>query len=345
MLSGGCASGVTQPISGRPSHGQIVANIENNPLHYERDWQLDDSSQSSFRPCPQGSGSMTPMPFHDSVHNMNEIAPRRSFSNSTNGSTTDLNQLPNQSTMFVAHTSPPNNNTVMQLPPRSAVSSTSSAAAHNKTNDLNLFKVHTNATVPISALFLENSDILNDAQYPKLYHRHSTVIADQPPVESGSSIDDRADGASSHRDHRRYSDTKLLHQRATGSGRDSFIPADRTLPIFNVTSVLGVSIPPPTAHDPEPSTEIIFETVVDQTTFDPLELNIQEMLELDVFRQNESVTNAADSRKGRLSLHNVSVNGASGDDARAGGPSNNDSRNFFKSLPNLSASSENLLQN
>lgn len=41
----------------RASHGQIVANIENNSLHYDRDWTLDDSSQSSFKPCPQGSGS------------------------------------------------------------------------------------------------------------------------------------------------------------------------------------------------------------------------------------------------------------------------------------------------
>lgn len=336
MLSSGCASGVTHTMAGRPSHGQIIANIENNPLHYERDWQLDDSSQSSFRPCPQGSGSMTPMPFHDSLHNMNEIAPRRSFSNSTSGSVTDINQLPNQST----NTSPPSTATQPQMSLRSAASS----AGQNKTNDLNLFKVHTNPTAPNSALFLENSDILNDAQYSKLYHRHSTVFVAPSAVELGSSIEDKSDSIASRIDHRRYSDTKLLHQRPAGFSRDIQPSADRTLPIFNVTSVLGVSIPPPTAVGPEPSTEIIFETV-DQTTFDPLELNIQEMLELDVYRQSHPTTPAAasNSRKGRLSLHNVSVTDGAAGEPRAG-PSNNAPRNFFKSLPNLSASSENLLE-
>lgn len=55
------------------AQNQCVANIENNPMNYERDWQLDDSSQSSFKPCPQGSGSMTPLPFHDSAHTMYEV--------------------------------------------------------------------------------------------------------------------------------------------------------------------------------------------------------------------------------------------------------------------------------
>lgn len=65
-------------------HGQIVANIENT----ERDWGLDDvvSQISSFRPCAQGSGSMTP--FHDSVHNVLENS--TSPSHSENGSHHDL---------------------------------------------------------------------------------------------------------------------------------------------------------------------------------------------------------------------------------------------------------------
>lgn len=65
-------------------HGQIVANIENT----ERDWGLDDvvSQISSFRPCAQGSGSMTP--FHDSVHNVLENS--TSPSHSDNGSHHDL---------------------------------------------------------------------------------------------------------------------------------------------------------------------------------------------------------------------------------------------------------------
>uniref|UniRef100_A0A182UJN3 Uncharacterized protein n=1 Tax=Anopheles melas TaxID=34690 RepID=A0A182UJN3_9DIPT len=54
--------------------GQIIAaNIESNSIGgYDRDWTLDDISQVSFKPCLQGSGSLTPMPFHDSVHNICE---------------------------------------------------------------------------------------------------------------------------------------------------------------------------------------------------------------------------------------------------------------------------------
>lgn len=71
------------------AQSQCVANIENNPLNYERDWQLDDSSQSSFKPCPQGSGSMTPLPFHDSAHTMYETNSQlRSVNSSLDDATT-----------------------------------------------------------------------------------------------------------------------------------------------------------------------------------------------------------------------------------------------------------------
>lgn len=52
----------------------VAANIEctQSQHNYDRDYALDDvvSQISSFRPCPQGSGSMTP--FHDSIHNVLE---------------------------------------------------------------------------------------------------------------------------------------------------------------------------------------------------------------------------------------------------------------------------------
>lgn len=62
-----------------PGHTQlgqvaVAANIEcsQSQHNYDRDYALDDvvSQISSFRPCPQGSGSMTP--FHDSIHNVLE---------------------------------------------------------------------------------------------------------------------------------------------------------------------------------------------------------------------------------------------------------------------------------
>lgn len=48
---------------GMHGQAQVIANIES-----EREWILDDVSQVSFKPCRQGSGSLTP--FHDSIHNM-----------------------------------------------------------------------------------------------------------------------------------------------------------------------------------------------------------------------------------------------------------------------------------
>lgn len=259
----------------RASHGQIVANIENNSLHYDRDWTLDDSSQSSFKPCPQGSGSMTPLPFHDSAHNMTEnVRNSGEFDSpvaSCSGDHHDINQMPNP----------------------------------NKTNELNLFKVSPRTVrhnPPSSAIFLENNDILNDTDYPRLYQRHSTVYT--APEKS--------------KDTRRYSDTKLLQQNS-----------NVIVPIFNVTSVLGATVANTSTQNTKQTspniTDIIFEN--SGSTYDPLELNIQEMLELDIRQHQLTATNAA-----RLSLNNVSNQLSA------------DNRNFFKSLPNLSASSENLLQ-
>jgi len=75
--------------SGGQQLGQVAvaANIEcsQSQHNYDRDWALDDvvSQISSFRPCPQGSGSMTP--FHDSIHNVLEHS-----EGSSRGSATDL---------------------------------------------------------------------------------------------------------------------------------------------------------------------------------------------------------------------------------------------------------------
>ncbi len=265
----------------RASHGQIVANIENNSLHYDRDWTLDDSSQSSFKPCPQGSGSLTPLPFHDSAHNMSEnVRHSGEFDSpvaSCSGDQHDSNPMPNPI----------------------------------KTSDLNLFKVSPRTVghpPPSSAIFLENNDILNDTDYPRLYQRHSTIFTSPERVK----------------DTRRYSDTKLLQQHNSNA----------IVPIFNVTSVLGSnvsnsSILNSTKQQPAPGiniTDIIFEN--SGSTYDPLELNIQEMLELDIRQHQLTATN----NTARLSLNNVS------------NQLTTDNRNFFKSLPNLSASSENLLQ-
>lgn len=277
IIGSGCGGNNNNFI--RPQlQGQIIANIENNPNQYERDWTLDDVSQVSFKPCPQGSGSLTPLPFHDSVHNMCEIPLRTSSSTSSHHSSNDSNQTP----------------TV-------------------RTNDLSLFKINSQQVkFPNSAVFLENRDILNDQQtYPKMYHRHSAVLLS--PDLKDKFLD-------KVKDTRRYSDTKLLQQHTAASNS-----------IFNVTNLLGPTIittPGESAEHLMPTpqiTDIIFET---NTNFDPLELNIQELLELDVNTQNVE-------KKSQLSLNQEICCDVSEIEKK---------KYLFKSLPNLSASSENLLQ-
>lgn len=275
------------------AQSQCVANIENNPLNYERDWQLDDSSQSSFKPCPQGSGSMTPLPFHDSAHTMYEAGSQlRSVHSSIDGSGLDLNQIPNSAQMMPLVGTSSN-----------TIASTSNEAATAAKNEYSMFKVHSGSAThrssacqqsqtqqhlhhyPTSSVFLENSDILDDKDYPKLYHRHSTIM--MTPDSRGCDRDARI---------RRYSDTKLLHTGNNddddGNDDDNDVYMDETynhqpMPIFNVANVLGASIPTTSECDAHSEnyqiTDIIFDSnATGGGTYDPLELNIQEMLELDM---------------------------------------------------------------
>lgn len=333
------------------AQSQCVANIENNPSNYERDWQLDDSSQSSFKPCPQGSGSMTPLPFHDSAHTMYEANSQlRSVHSSMDGSGLDLNQIPNSAqVMPLVGTSP---NTI------------ASTSNNGHKGDYSLFKVHSSGQhrnthhYPTSSVFLENSDILDD----KLYHRHSMMAPDTISCDSDAKI-------------RRYSDTKLLHTvNINDDGEDVTVVAaaataaptmvvtgtndmyvspkyeNRPMPIFNVATVLGASISASsndTPHENYQITDIIFDSSTTGGTYDPLELNIQEMLELDM------ATSRTALRKPRYSMNNVAdgvddkcdVRYADAGNANATAYVNNpENRNMFKSMPNLSASSENLLQ-
>lgn len=139
---------------------------------------------------------------------------------------------------------------------------------------------------------MKNSDILDDKDYPKLYHRHSTIMMTTPDSR-GCDRDARI---------RRYSDTKLLHSDPTGNTEDDGLDDDgndvymnetynhhhhHPMPIFNVANVLGASIPTTSECDAHTEnyqiTDIIFDSnATGGGTYDPLELNIQEMLELDM---------------------------------------------------------------
>lgn len=361
------------------AHSQCVANIENNPC--ERDWQLDDSSQSSFKPCRQGSGSMTPLPYHDSAHTMYEQGGQLRGSNrsSIDGSGPDLSQIPNstQAMPLITGTSielcvtqrmNQQQQKIMFSPTAKHSASsvggpTTSSNYCKSSNDFGLFKVHagahqqhtsSNHHYPSSSVFLENSDILDDKDYPKLYHRHSTIM--MTPDSIGCDNNDKK--------LRRYSDTKLLHATNNIGDDDDeagmYIDATNSyatspMPIFNVATMLGASIPNTlneshTDTYPVPQiTDIIFENNSTGGTYDPLELNIQEMLELDM------ATTRSALRKPRYSMNNVADSDERYIQADVGHSSNtnsntmyvnnpSDNRNIFKSMPNLSASSENLLQ-
>lgn len=317
------------------AQSQCVANIENNPLNYERDWQLDDSSQSSFKPCPQGSGSMTPLPFHDSAHTMYEANSQlRSVHSSMDGSGLDLNQIPNSAQVMTIGCA--------------STSTIGSASNSCHKNDYGVFKVHSSGPhrssqhqhhYPTSSVFLENSDILDDKDYPKLYHRHSTIMMAPDAISCDNDAKTR-----------RYSDTKLLN--ASNDDYDDYDDeqrmymarhyTDQPMPIFNV---LGAAIPTTLdeAHaENYQVTDIIFDANNAGGTYDPLELNIQEMLELDsrnaLRKPRYSMNNVADGGDDKCQPHYTDA------PSTAACVNNPDNRNMFKSMPNLSASSENLLQ-
>lgn len=191
-------------------HGQIVANIESNSHNYDRDWTLDDVSQiSSFRPCPQGSGSMTP--FHDSIHNVLEHS--QSGSNSVNGSRQDLSPsiTSGGAAAAVAHPLQPHNTASVSSNSETAsrttnsyvfkpTATTSSGSIFTPTNPH--YHHHHHHRYSNSSVFLENRDILNDSGFPKINYRHSSVL-------TSPDISDNLDKFLG-KDLRRYSDTKLL---------------------------------------------------------------------------------------------------------------------------------------
>lgn len=192
---------------------------------------------------------------------------------------------------------------------------------------------------PTSSVFLENSDILDDRDYPKLF-RHSTIM--MAPDEINCPNDTKI---------RRYSDTKLLHTTKDDDDDDETETYTRgnynqPMPIFNVATVLGTSIPTTsneTNSENYQITDIIFDDgQMTGGTYDPLELNIQEMLELDMATNRRySMNNIGDGIDEKCNIHYSDVGNNTKITAHINSSEN---RNIFKSMPNLSASSENLLQ-
>lgn len=110
-----------------------------------------------------------------------------------------------------------------------------------------------------TSMFVENSDILNDKNYPRLSHHHSQFLLP-------STISPRFAEAveARQKERRRYSDTKLLQNNSCDFENEFLI---------NKTALFGEST---RGH----SEDLIFERCDD--AFDPIDLNIQNILELDI---------------------------------------------------------------
>uniref|UniRef100_A0A087ZH72 Uncharacterized protein n=1 Tax=Anopheles darlingi TaxID=43151 RepID=A0A087ZH72_ANODA len=192
--------------------GQIIAaNIEStSSIGYDRDWTLDDISQVSFKPCPQGSGSLTPMPFHDSVHNICEAATANTMTTTGSGgigtivggssSTTTTGGSSQHRYSTVSNTSTaagaPADSTQPPVPvATNAGEQHTNGGSTTKANELSLFKLNGGAdrsrssspgvTAAVatstvgpsryvnSAIFLENRDILNDPSSVTVEHTNA----------------------------------------------------------------------------------------------------------------------------------------------------------------------------
>lgn len=321
--------------------GQIIAaNIENSSITYERgDWTLDDISQMSFKPCPQGSGSLTPMPFHDSAGNVCD---------SSGGSGSGVVVATHRYSAISGSSHTVHEEELGQQNPSINDQQTSGSCSSSiKTADLNLFKVP-NAELssvssstgvpsgantgryPNSAIFLENRDILNDpssheqlpaANQAKLYIRRSTVLG-----ATGDIVHTHEDPRP---DTRRYSDTKLLQQQKltfvneqpveyNSPTKDQLLLNPKSI-IYDMSNFLGSVVPQDLEDSPTNSlhqhhrarhhhhhhlltaadspshrlqiTDIHFDrsnrdedsaNPRPTAAYDPLEFNIQEMLELDI---------------------------------------------------------------
>lgn len=303
----------------------VAANIEcsQSQHNYDRDWALDDvvSQISSFRPCPQGSGSMTP--FHDSIHNVLEHS-----ESSSRGSAADLCAGSRQDLSASGISTDTGRENAMQLSSFSGKSemilriviithpfllsagsgehkapSISSGVSHAVANGLGgfVYKPHHQSSKRYSnsSIFLENRDILNDSPLcvgvatPLTYDYSTPPKIDYRQPDLGVDI-------------RRYSDTKLEQEQETMLQRSNVDGGGDT--------VLDIELPssplsPPAAYASQQQQQLTLRRSFDKGV-------------------DEAVASAG----------NKSCN-ASTMDAQM-----DRSRLFFKSLPNLSSSCESLIK-
>jgi hypothetical protein len=266
--------------SAHPSHrqqSQIVANIENNSMNYELD---DDISQISFKHHlrhDEGTSS------RGSLHNVYD----NTSVSTTNTSATTRN-------LTTGGDNDSNFHRIMGL----------EGVKEHEDDDKKRSKRYDKLG---TSIFVENDDILNDHNYPKISHRHSTLLLPTSTHNSVSTDDDDGLDDSYQKKRRRYSDTKLLN---SCNFENEFL--------INKTHVFGS---PTKKKRTEHIGDLIFEKSDD---FDPIELNIQKVLEMDIRSNSNSNSNNKNS-----SADNVCDEEEEERDENA--------RKAFKSLPNLDA--------
>lgn len=284
---------------------QIIANIENNSINYELD---DDISQISFK------------------HHL-----RHEEGNSSRGSLHNVYDNTSVSTTNTSAKNVDNDSNFMKMAPGGLAEVAETDDDERKRSQQNF-----------SSVFIENRDILNDKNYPKLFYRHSTVVL-PTTARTSRSIDEMEsiehqivnDGK------RRYSDTKLLNNFHF---ENEFLTT-RQVPMLE--HILGSPLKHSNADsksDEANFNDLLF--VKSDRQFDPLELKIQKILELDINEQLLLQVNAKQrdtSSKGSMDLLNTydrnqrteDTDGTTTDDTTNKQHLFNSNRNIFKSLPNL----------
>ena len=130
-----------------------------------------------------------------------------------------------------------------------------------------------------TSIFVENDDILNDKNYPKIKHRHSTLLL-PTSISSVGHDEDLLYDERHQKKRRRYSDTKLLNSCEFENEFliDNKTKYDKSQHVFGSptsTKTKGMKSEPNEAN----MNDLIFEKSDD---FDPMELNIQNILEIDL---------------------------------------------------------------
>ncbi|XP_070497500.1 uncharacterized protein [Chironomus tepperi] len=241
--------------SAHPSHrqqSQIVANIENNSLCYELDDDISYSQISFKHHLRHDEGASS----RGSLHNVYD---------NTSVSTTNTSAT----TKNLAIGGDNDSNFHRIIPGLEEVKE------HD--DDDRRMKIRYNDKIGTS-IFVENDDILNDKNYPKITHRHSTLLL-PTSINSVGNDEDLFRDERHQKKRRRYSDTKLLN---SCEFENEFLIDNKNKQkcqhVFGsptmTTKTKGMDEP-----NEANMNDLIFEKSDD---FDPMELNIQNILEIDL---------------------------------------------------------------